>query len=124
MPIQQLFAARLASPHLANHTVDCDLVETLPDHLAGLRLLQHVGRHRRRHDRRSLSHHRQDADVEGLYVNCGWGTGGFKATPGSGNVFAWTIAKDEPHRINAPFTIERFRDGILIDEAAAAAVAH
>src|SRR5579872_495526 len=47
--------------------------------------------------------------VPGLYVNCGWGTGGFKATPGSGNVFAWTIAKDEPHKINAPFTIERFR---------------
>lgn len=62
--------------------------------------------------------------VKGLYVNCGWGTGGFKATPGSGNLFAWTIAKDEPHAINAPFTIERFRDGILIDEAAAAAVAH
>ncbi len=62
--------------------------------------------------------------VPGLYVNCGWGTGGFKATPGSANVFAHTIARDEPHRINAPFTIERFRDGHLIDEAAAAAVAH
>ena len=62
--------------------------------------------------------------VRGLYVNCGWGTGGFKATPGSGQLFAWTIAKDEPHPINAPFTIERFRDGVLIDEAAAAAVAH
>lgn len=62
--------------------------------------------------------------VPGLFVNCGWGTGGFKATPGSGHVFAWTIAKNEPHRINAPFTIERFRDGYLIDEAAAAAVAH
>lgn len=62
--------------------------------------------------------------VPGLYVNCGWGTGGFKATPGSGNVFAWTIAKDEPHPINAPFSLERFRDGFLIDEAAAAAVAH
>jgi len=62
--------------------------------------------------------------VPGLYVNCGWGTGGFKATPGSGDVFAWTIAKDAPHPINAPFTIERFRDGVLIDEAAAAAVAH
>jgi len=62
--------------------------------------------------------------VPGLYVNCGWGTGGFKATPGSGHVFAWTMAKDEPHPINAPFTIERFRDGHLIDEAAAAAVAH
>jgi len=62
--------------------------------------------------------------VPGLYVNCGWGTGGFKATPGSGHVFAHTIAKDEPHRINAPFTIDRFRTGRLIDEAAAAAVAH
>jgi sarcosine oxidase subunit beta len=62
--------------------------------------------------------------VQGLYVNCGWGTGGFKATPGSGHLFAWTMAKDEPHEINAPFTIERFRDGRLIDEAAAAAVAH
>jgi sarcosine oxidase subunit beta len=62
--------------------------------------------------------------VPGLYVNCGWGTGGFKATPGSAHVFAWTIAHDEPHPINAPFTIERFRDGELIDEAAAAAVAH
>jgi sarcosine oxidase, subunit beta len=62
--------------------------------------------------------------VPGLYVNCGWGTGGFKATPGSGHVFARTIAKDEPHPINAPFTLDRFRDGDLIDEAAAAAVAH
>ncbi len=62
--------------------------------------------------------------VPGLYVNCGWGTGGFKATPGSAHVFAWTIANDEPHPINAPFTIERFREGMLIDEAAAAAVAH
>jgi sarcosine oxidase subunit beta len=62
--------------------------------------------------------------MQGLYVNCGWGTGGFKATPGSGHVFAHTIAKDEPHPINAPFTLERFRTGRLIDEAAAAAVAH
>jgi sarcosine oxidase subunit beta len=62
--------------------------------------------------------------VPGLYVNCGWGTGGFKATPGSAHVFAWTIAHDAPHALNAPFTLERFRDGDLIDEAAAAAVAH
>jgi sarcosine oxidase, subunit beta len=62
--------------------------------------------------------------VPGLYVNCGWGTGGFKATPGSGHVFAHTIARDQPHPINAPFTIERFAEGNLIDEAAAAAVAH
>ena len=63
-------------------------------------------------------------EVKGLYVNCGWGTGGFKATPGSAHVFAHTIAHDEPHPIAAPFTIERFREGFLIDEAAAAAVAH
>ncbi|MCA1240879.1 sarcosine oxidase subunit beta family protein [Stappia stellulata] len=62
--------------------------------------------------------------VPGLFVNCGWGTGGFKATPGSGHVFAHTIARDEPHPINAPFTLDRFRTGRLIDEAAAAAVAH
>jgi sarcosine oxidase subunit beta len=62
--------------------------------------------------------------VQGLYVNCGWGTGGFKATPGAAHTLAWTIAKDEPHPINAPFSLERFRDGHLIDEAAAAAVAH
>src|SRR4051812_18363465 len=62
--------------------------------------------------------------VPGLYVNCGWGTGGFKATPGAAHVLAWTVAKDEPHPINAPFTLERFTTGRLIDEAAAAAVAH
>jgi len=62
--------------------------------------------------------------VPGLYVNCGWGTGGFKATPGSGHVFAHTLARAEPHRLNAAFTLDRFRTGRLIDEAAAAAVAH
>ena len=62
--------------------------------------------------------------VKGLYVNCGWGTGGFKATPGSAHVFAHTIANDAPHKINENFTLERFRTGRLIDEAAAAAVAH
>jgi sarcosine oxidase subunit beta len=62
--------------------------------------------------------------VQGLYVNCGWGTGGFKATPGAAHTLAWTMAKDEPHPINAPFSLDRFREGYLIDEAAAAAVAH
>ncbi len=62
--------------------------------------------------------------VDGLYVNCGWGTGGFKATPGSAHVFAHTLATGEPHPINAPFTLDRFKTGRLIDEAAAAAVAH
>ena len=62
--------------------------------------------------------------VQGLYGNCGWGTGGFKATPGAGDLLAYTMAKDEPHPINAPFNLDRFRNGRLIDEAAAAAVAH
>ncbi len=62
--------------------------------------------------------------VPGLFVNCGWGTGGFKATPGSGYVFAHTLATGEPNPVNAPFTLDRFRTGRLIDEAAAAAVAH
>ena len=62
--------------------------------------------------------------IKGLYFNCGWGTGGFKATPGSANVFAHTIANDEPHKINAAFNLERFSDGRLIDEHGAAAVAH
>ena len=62
--------------------------------------------------------------VEGLYLNCGWGTGGFKATPGSGWVFAHTMATGEPHNLNAPFSLDRFTSGMLIDEHGAAAVAH
>jgi sarcosine oxidase, subunit beta len=62
--------------------------------------------------------------VAGLFVNCGWGTGGFKATTGSAHVFAATIASGEPHPIAAPFSLDRFTTGRLIDEAAAAAVAH
>ena len=62
--------------------------------------------------------------VVNLYFNCGWGTGGFKATPGSGWVFAHTIANDAAHDLNAAFTLERFTSGELIDEHGAAAVAH
>lgn len=62
--------------------------------------------------------------LHGLYFNCGWGTGGFKATPGSGWVFAHTIANDQPHELNAPFALRRFTTGALIDEHGAAAVAH
>ncbi len=62
--------------------------------------------------------------VNNLFFNCGWGTGGFKATPGSGHVFAHSIAQGEMHPIAAPFSIDRFHTGALIDEGAAAAVAH
>ncbi|RCW43136.1 sarcosine oxidase subunit beta [Halopolyspora algeriensis] len=61
---------------------------------------------------------------ENLFVNCGWGTGGFKATPGAGWVFAHTIATGEPHPLNAPYGMERFTTGALVDEHGAAAVAH
>lgn len=64
------------------------------------------------------------APIKGLYFNCGWGTGGFKATPGSGWVFAYTIAQDRPHRLNEPYNLERFSTASLIDEHGAAAVAH
>ncbi|MEP3630156.1 MAG: sarcosine oxidase subunit beta family protein [Hyphomicrobiales bacterium] len=54
--------------------------------------------------------------VDKLYLNGGWCYGGFKATPASGWCFAHTIAKDEPHKLNEAFTIERFREGRMIDE--------
>jgi sarcosine oxidase subunit beta len=62
--------------------------------------------------------------IENLFLNCGWGTGGFKATPAAGWVYAHTIAHGSPHALNAPFTLERFTTGALIDEHGAAAVAH
>ena len=54
--------------------------------------------------------------LPGMYLNCGWCYGGFKATPASGWCFAHTIAKDQPHAFNAAFTLDRFYRGILIDE--------
>jgi sarcosine oxidase subunit beta len=62
--------------------------------------------------------------VDGLFLNCGWGTGGFKATPGAGWCYAHTIAHERPHPLNAPFRLDRFATGALIDEHGAAAVAH
>jgi sarcosine oxidase subunit beta len=55
-------------------------------------------------------------DVEGLYLNAGWCYGGFKATPASGWCFAHTIARNEPHALNAAFRLDRFRRGYTIDE--------
>lgn len=62
--------------------------------------------------------------IDGVFVNCGWGTGGFKGTPGAGFTFAHTVATGQAHELNAPFSLERFETGHLIDEHGAAAVAH
>jgi sarcosine oxidase subunit beta len=62
--------------------------------------------------------------IEGLFLNCGWGTGGFKATPASGWVFADLLADGTPGELAAPFSLDRFTRGALIDEHGAAAVAH
>lgn len=65
-----------------------------------------------------------ESPVRGLFFNCGWGTGGFKATPGSGYVFAHTLGGDRPHPLAEPFSLTRFHSGALIDEHGAAGVAH
>jgi heterotetrameric sarcosine oxidase beta subunit len=54
--------------------------------------------------------------IDGLYLNCGWNYGGFKATPASGWCFAHMIADDEPHPLNAAFRLDRFAAGRVIDE--------
>jgi sarcosine oxidase subunit beta len=63
-------------------------------------------------------------DVGGFYVNCGWGTGGFKAIPAGGWCLAHHMATGEPHKLARPFSLERFRTGALIDEASASGIAH
>lgn len=60
--------------------------------------------------------------VDGLYLNGGWCYGGFKATPGSGWVFAHTIANDCAHALNEAFSLERFHEGRTIDERGAGPV--
>lgn len=62
--------------------------------------------------------------VAGLYINCGWGTGGYKAIPAGGDTMADTIVNDRPHELIAAFGLDRFSRGALIDEGAAAGVAH
>lgn len=62
--------------------------------------------------------------VKGFYINGGWGTGGWKATPASGHAFADLVANDEAGPLAAPFGLERFVTGKLVAEHGAAAVAH
>ena len=62
--------------------------------------------------------------MPGLYINCGWGTGGFKAIPAGGWTFAHVLATGRNHELAEPFQLERFITGRLIDEAAASGIAH
>ena len=62
--------------------------------------------------------------VENIFVNCGWGTGGFKSIPGSGWAMAELVAKGEPGPLAADFGLNRFIEGRFIDESVAAGVAH
>jgi len=65
-----------------------------------------------------------ETPIEGLYINCGWGTGGFKAIPAGGWLMAHHVATAKPHEIARPFSYKRFETGALIDEAAGAGIAH
>ena len=62
--------------------------------------------------------------LPGLFINCGWGTGGFKAIPAGGWTFAHVLATGVSHALAEPFQLERFISGRLIDEAAASGIAH
>jgi sarcosine oxidase, subunit beta len=62
--------------------------------------------------------------LPGLYLNCGWGTGGFKSIPAGGWLLAHLIATGSHHAISRPFDLDRFRTGRLIDEAAGSGIAH
>ena len=62
--------------------------------------------------------------VGNLYINCGWGTGGYKAIPAGGDTMASTVVEDIPHPLIRAFGLSRFESGALIDEGAASGVAH
>ena len=62
--------------------------------------------------------------VRGLYINCGWGTGGYKAIPAGGDTMAQTVVDDKPHPLIRAFDLARFERGALVDEGAASGVAH
>jgi len=62
--------------------------------------------------------------LKNLYINCGWGTGGFKAIPVGGWTFAHLLATGKDHELAQPFQLDRFNTGRLIDEAAGAGIAH
>jgi sarcosine oxidase subunit beta len=62
--------------------------------------------------------------IKGFYLDAGWGTWGFKATPISGKTMAHTVAHDHPHPLIESFRLGRFRDFQLVGEKGAASVGH
>ncbi|MBU6257135.1 MAG: FAD-dependent oxidoreductase [Burkholderiales bacterium] len=62
--------------------------------------------------------------IEGFYIDAGWGTWGFKATPISGKTMAHTVAHDRPHELIQGFSLERFANYSLTGEKGAASVGH
>jgi sarcosine oxidase subunit beta len=62
--------------------------------------------------------------IDNLHINCGWGTGGFKAIPAGGTLLAHSLATGKPHPLAQKFGLDRFRSNRLVDEGAAAGIAH
>ncbi|MCL6501626.1 MAG: FAD-dependent oxidoreductase [Pirellulales bacterium] len=62
--------------------------------------------------------------IEGFYLDTGWGTWGFKATPVCGTTLAYTLAHDRPHPLIEPFGLARFEQYALVGEKGAASVGH
>jgi sarcosine oxidase subunit beta len=65
-----------------------------------------------------------ESPLPGLFLNCGWGTGGFKAIPAGGTLLAHLLATGKHHDISRPFDLDRFARGRLVDEAAGSGIAH
>ncbi|CAN7506065.1 sarcosine oxidase subunit beta family protein [Rhizobium sp. LjRoot254] len=65
-----------------------------------------------------------ESPLPGLYLNCGWGTGGFKSIPVGGEMTAYMMANGKHHDLTRPFDLDRFQTGRLIDEAAGSGIAH
>ncbi|WP_234187362.1 sarcosine oxidase subunit beta family protein [Shinella sp. NM-101] len=65
-----------------------------------------------------------ESPLPGLFLNCGWGTGGFKAIPAGGTLLAHLLATGRHHDVSRPFDLDRFARGRLIDEAAGSGIAH
>ena len=65
-----------------------------------------------------------ESPLPGLFLNCGWGTGGFKSIPAGGVLLAHLMVTGQHHDISRPFDLDRFTTGRLIDEAAGSGIAH